>query len=113
LATPPRGSRIGSRRIGRSRRVTVPTHYACIAPGGRFVHRLLVSGRPRGVRIVSVRFSFDGGQLARTDRRAPYRLVYQLPFAAGSRHVAEARVAYRVAGRLQHASVGRAIVMCP
>jgi hypothetical protein len=113
LATPPRGSRIGSRRIGGSRRITVPTHYGCIAPGGRFVHRLLVSGRRRGVRILSVRFSFDGGQLARTDHRAPYRIVYTLPFAAGTRHVAEARVSYRVNGRRRHTSVGRAIVMCP
>lgn len=113
LATPPRGSRVGSRRIGRSRRVTAPTHYGCIAPGGRFVHRLLVSGRRRGVRILSVRFSFDGGQLARTDRRAPYRVVYRLAFAPGTRHVAEARVSYRLAGRTAHASVGRAIVMCP
>ena len=113
LATPPRGSRIGSRRIGRSRRVTVPTHYACIAPGGRFVHRALVSGRRRGVRIVSVRFSFDGGRLARTDHRAPYRIVYRLNFPAGTRHVAEARVTYRLGGRTRHTSVGRAIVMCP
>ncbi len=113
LATPPRGSRIGSRRLGRSRRVTVPTHYACIAPGARFVHRLLVSGRRGGVRIVSVRFSFDGGQLARTDHRAPYRVVYRLRFAAGTRHVAEARVTYRLDGRTQHTSVGRAVVMCP
>jgi hypothetical protein len=113
LATPPRGSRIGSRRIGRSRRVTVPTHYACVAPGGRFVHRALVSGRRSGVAIVSVRFSFDGGQLARTDHRAPYRIVYRLPFVAGTRHVAEARVTYRLRGRVRHTSVGRAIVMCP
>jgi hypothetical protein len=113
LATLPRGSRIGSRRIGRSRRVTVPTHYACIAPGGRFVHRGLVGGRRGGVTIVSVDFSFDGAQLARTDRRAPCRIVYRLPFAAGTRHVAEARVTYRVRGRVQHTSVGRAIVMCP
>jgi hypothetical protein len=113
LATPPRGSRIGSRRIGRSRRVTVPTHYACIAPGGRFVHRALVGGRRRGVVIVSVRFSFDGGQLARTDHRAPYRIVYRLPFAAGTRHVAEARVTYRLAGRTRHTNIGRAMVMCP
>jgi hypothetical protein len=113
LVTPPRGSRIGSRRIGRSRRITVPTHYACIAPGGRYVHRLLVSGRRRGVRIVAVRFSFDGGQLARTDHRAPYRIVYKLPFAAGTRHVAEARVTYRLAGHMRRTSIGRAIVMCP
>jgi hypothetical protein len=113
LATPPRGSRIGSRRIGRSRRVTVPTHYACVAPGGRFVHRALVSGRRRGVTIVSVRFSFDGGQLARTDHRSPYRIVYRLTFAAGTRHVAEARITYRLNGRTRHTSVGRAIVMCP
>jgi hypothetical protein len=113
LVTPPRGSRIGSRRIGRSRRITVPTHYACIAPGGRFVHRALVSGRRRGVTIVSVRFSFDGGQLARTDHHAPYRIVYRLSFPAGTRHVAEARVTYRLNGRTRHTSLGRAIVMCP
>ena len=113
LVTPPLGSRIGSRRIGRSRRITVPTHYACIPAGGRFVHRALVSGRRRGVSIASVRFSFDGGQLARTDHRAPYRIVYRLPFAAGTRHVAEARVTYRLDGRTRHTSVGRAIVMCP
>jgi hypothetical protein len=113
LATPPRGSRIGSRRIGRSRRVTVPTHYACVAPGGRFVHRALLSGRRHAVTIVSVRFSFDGGRLARTDHRAPYRIVYTLPFAAGTRHVAEARVTYRLNGRTRHTNMGRAIVMCP
>lgn len=113
LATPPRGSRVGSRRLGHSRRVTVPTHYACIAPGGRFAHRLLLSGRRSGVRIVSVRFSFDGGQMARTDHRAPYRIAYTLPFAAGTRHVAEALVTYRLRGRVRRTSVGRAIVMCP
>jgi hypothetical protein len=108
LATPPRGSRVGSRRIRRAR-VTVPAHYACIPPGGRFVHRLLVSGRRSRLRIRSVRFSFDGGALARVDRRAPFRVVYHLPFAAGTRHVARARVSYRGG----HASVGRMIVMCP
>jgi hypothetical protein len=113
LVTPPRGSRIGSRRLGRSRRITVPTHYACVAPGGRFVHRALLSGRRRGVTIVSVRFSFDGGQLARTDHHAPYRTVYRLSFDAGTRHVAEARVTYRLNGRTRHTSIGRAIVMCP
>jgi hypothetical protein len=113
LVTPPRGSRIGSRLIGRSRRITVPTHYACIAPGGRFVHRALLSGRRRGVSITSVRFSFDGGQLARTDHRAPYRIVYHLAFPAGTRHVAEARITYRLNGRTRHTSIGRAIVMCP
>jgi hypothetical protein len=65
------------------------------------------------VRIASVRFSFDGGQLARTDHHAPYRVVYRLGFPAGTRHVAEARVTYRLAGRTRHTSVGRAIVMCP
>jgi hypothetical protein len=53
-----------------------------------------------------------GGQLARTDHRPPYRIVYRLPFAAGTRHVAEARVTYRLNGRTRHTSVGR-IVMCP
>jgi len=77
------------------------------------VHQLLVSGRRRGVRIVSVRFSFDGGQLARTDRRAPYRVVYTLGFAAGTRHVAETPVTYRASGRTRDSAVGRAIVMCP
>jgi hypothetical protein len=69
LVTPPRGSRVGSKRI-RRRRVTVPTHYGCIPVGGRFVHRLLVSGRRSGVRILQVRFSFDDGELPRTDRRS-------------------------------------------
>jgi hypothetical protein len=108
LVTPPRGSRVGSRRIRRAR-VTVPTHYACVTPGGRFVHRLLVSGRRSRLRIRSVRFSFDGGALPRVDRHAPFRVVYHLPFAAGTRHVARARVNYRGG----HASVGRMIVMCP
>ena len=46
-------------------------------------------------------------------RRAPYRIVYRLTFAAGTRHVAEARITYRLNGRTRHTSVGRAIVMCP
>ena len=108
LVTPPRGSRVGSRRIRRTR-ITVPTHYGCIRPGGRFVHRLLVSGRRPRLRIRSVRFSFDNGVLRRTDRRRPYRVVYRLPFAAGTRHVARAEVRYRGG----HATVGRMIVMCP
>jgi hypothetical protein len=112
LVTPPRGSRVGSLRIRRLR-VTVPTHYGCIPAGGRFIHRLLVSGRRSGVRIVSVAFSFDDGQLARTDRRPPFRVVYRLPFAAATRHVARADVTYRIGRRTGHASVGRMIVMCP
>jgi hypothetical protein len=112
LVTPPHGSRVGSLRLGRSRRVTLPTHYGCIPPGGRYVARLLVSGRRSGVRIVSVRFSIDGA-LPRTDRRSPYRAAYTLTFPAGTRHVVQARVSYRRGGRLHRASVGRAIVMCP
>ena len=77
------------------------------------MHRALLSGRRRGVSITSVRFSFDGGQLARTDHRAPYRIVYHLTFPAGTRHVAEALVTYRLNGRTRHTSIGRAIVMCP
>jgi hypothetical protein len=42
-----------------------------------------------------------------------YRIVYRLPFATGTRHVAEARVTYRLGGRTRHTSVSRAIVMCP
>jgi hypothetical protein len=112
LVTPPRGSRVGSKRI-RRRRVTVPAHDGCIPPGGRFVHRLLVSGRRSGVRIVSVRFSFDESQLARVDRHPPFRVVYRLPFAAGTRHVARADVRYRIGRRTRHTSVGRMVVMCP
>ena len=44
LVTPPLGSRVGSRRIGR-RRVTVPDFYGCVPSGGVFVHRLKVDGR--------------------------------------------------------------------
>jgi hypothetical protein len=51
--------------------------------------------------------------LTRGCHRAPYRIVYRLNFPAGTRHVAEARVTYRLAERTRHASVGRAIVMCP
>ena len=112
LVTPPRGSRVGSKRIQR-RRVTVPAHNGCIPPGGRFVHRLLVSGRRAGVRIRSVRFSFDDGALARIDRRPPFRVVYRLPFAAGTRHVARAEVTYRSGRRTRTTSVGRMIVICP
>ncbi len=114
LATPPRGSRVGSRRVARGPRVTLPTRYGCVTPGGRYRARLLVAGRRHGVRITSVRFSFDGGRApTATDRRAPYRHTFTLPFAAGERHVAEARVSYRKGGRTGHAQVGRAIVMCP
>jgi hypothetical protein len=38
---------------------------------------------------------------------------YHLTFPAGTRHVAEARVTYRLNERTRHTSVGRAIVMCP
>jgi hypothetical protein len=114
LATPPRGSRVGSRRVARGPRVTLPTRYGCVPPGGRYLARLLVAGRARGVRITSVRFSFDGGGApSATDRRAPYRHSFRLPFAAGERHVAEARVTYRKGARTGHTQVGRAIVMCP
>ncbi|MGZ4280273.1 MAG: hypothetical protein ACXVFK_19685 [Solirubrobacteraceae bacterium] len=114
LATPRGGCRIGSRRIARGPRATLPTHYGCVRPGGRYTARLLVSGRARGVRITSVRFSVDGGGApAATDRRAPYRHTFTLPFAAGERHVSEARVTYRRGGRTGHTQVGRAIVMCP
>jgi hypothetical protein len=108
LVTPPRGSRVGSRRIHRAR-VTVPTRYACIPTGGRFVHRLLVSGRRRGLHIRSVRFFFDDGKLPRVDRHAPYRVTYLLPFGAAERHVARATIRYR-SGRK---TIGRMIVMCP
>ena len=114
LVTPPRGSRVGSRRVARGPRVTLPTRYGCVAPGGVYHARLLLSGRRHGVRITSVRFSFDGGNApAATDRRAPYRHTFRLPFAPGERHVAEARVTYRRGGRSGHTQVGRAIVMCP
>jgi hypothetical protein len=113
LATPPRYSRTGSVVLGKRRRVTIPTRRGCIRPGARFVHRLDVSGLRGGVRIVSVRFFFDDGQLPRTDRRAPYRVTYRLAFPALSRHVAAARVTYRSRGRLHRTTIGRMIVMCP
>lgn len=114
LATPPRGSRLGSKRVAHGPRATLPTRYGCVTAGGAYHARLLVSGRRRGVRITSVRFSFDGGGApSATDRRAPYRHTFHLPFAAGERHVAEASVTYRRDGRPGHARVGRAIVMCP
>jgi hypothetical protein len=112
LVTPPRGSRVGSRRIGR-RRVTVPDFYGCVPSGGVFVHRLKVDGR-RGAQILSVRFFFDAGQPARTDRRAPYRISFTLAFAPGTRHVAAAVVRYRLPGsrKVRTARVGRTFVMC-
>ena len=112
LVTPPRGSRVGSRRIGR-RRVTVPDFYGCVAPGGVFVHRLRVDGR-RGAQIVSVRFFFDAGRPSRTDHRAPYRISFRLPFASGTRHVAAAIVRYRLPGSrtVRSARIGRTFVMC-
>ena len=112
LVTPPLGSRVGSRRIG-TRRVTVPDFYGCVAPGGSFVHRLDVDGRP-GTRIASVRFFFDAGQPARVDHRAPWRVTFRLGFAPGSRHVAGAIVSYRLPGerRLRSARLGRTFVMC-
>jgi hypothetical protein len=112
LVTPPRGSRVGSRRIGR-RRVTIPDFYGCVPTGGVFVHRLRVDGR-RGARIVSVRFFFDAGQPARTDHRAPFRLAFRLGFPPGSRHVAAAIVRYRLPGerRVRSVRVGRTFVMC-
>jgi hypothetical protein len=113
LVTPPRYSRTGSKVLGHRRRVTLPVRRGCIRPGSRFVHHLDLSGLRGDVRIVSVRFFFDDGQLARVDRRAPYRVVYKLAFAPLSRHVAAARVSYRSGGRLRHATVGRMIVMCP
>ena len=95
------------------RRVTVPDFYGCVPSGGVFVHRLKVDGR-RGAQILSVRFFFDAGQPARTDRRAPYRLKFTLPFAPGSRHVASAVVRYRLPGsrKVRTARVGRTFVMC-
>jgi hypothetical protein len=112
LVTPPLGSRVGSRRIGR-RRVTIPDFYGCVPSGGRFVHRLDVDGR-RGAQIVSVRFFFDAGQPARTDRRAPWRVTFTLPFAPGTRHVAGAIVRYRLSGRrtVRSVRIGRTFVMC-
>jgi hypothetical protein len=112
LVTPPLGSRVGSKRIGR-RRVTVPDFYGCVPTGGRFVHRLDVDGR-RGAQIVSVRFFFDAGQPARTDHRAPWRLTFTLPFAPGTRHVASAIVHYRLPGRrtVRSVRIGRTFVMC-
>jgi hypothetical protein len=112
LVTPPLGSRVGSRRIGR-RRVTVPDFYGCVPTGGTFTHRLRVDGRP-GARIVSVRFFFDAGQPSRTDRRAPFRLRFKLDFPPGSRHVAAAVVRYRLPGepRVRSVRIGRTFVMC-
>ncbi|HEY7620348.1 MAG TPA: hypothetical protein VH834_11275, partial [Solirubrobacteraceae bacterium] len=63
LVTPPRYSRTGSRVLGHHRRITLPVRRGCIRPGSRFVHRADLSGLRRGVRIVSVRFFFDDGQL--------------------------------------------------
>jgi len=112
LVTPPRGSRVGSRRIG-SLRVSVPDFYACAPPGGDFVHRLKVDGRRGRTRIVSVRFFFDEGQPSATDRRAPWRRTFRLPFASGTRHVAGAEVTYRLGGSAPtHRTVGRTFVMC-
>jgi hypothetical protein len=112
LVTPPLGSRVGSRRIGR-RRVSIPDFYGCVPTGGTFVHRLRVDGRP-GTRIVSVRFFFDAGQPSRTDHRAPYRLRFRLGFPPGSRHVAAAVVRYRLPGerRVRSVRIGRTFVMC-
>ena len=112
LVTPPRGSRVGSRRIGR-RRVSIPDFYGCVPSGGTFVHRLRVDGRP-GTRILSVRFFFDAGQPSRTDRRAPFRLRFRLDFPPGSRHVAAAIVHYRLPGerRVRSVRIGRTFVMC-
>ena len=114
LVTPPRGSRVGSKRVARGPRVTLPTRYGCVAPGGVYHARMLVRGRRHGVRITSVRFSFDGGKAPRRPTGArPTAHTFRLPFAAGERHVAEARVTYRRGGRTGHTQVGRAIVMCP
>jgi hypothetical protein len=112
LVTPPRGARVGSKRIGR-RRVSIPDFYGCVPTGGTFVHRLRVDGRP-GTRILSVRFFFDAGQPSRTDRRAPYRLRFRLAFPPGSRHVAGALVRYRLPGerRVRSVRIGRTFVMC-
>jgi hypothetical protein len=113
LVTPPRYSRTGSRVLGHHRRITLPARRGCIRSGSRFVHHLDLSGLRGGVRIVSVRFFFDDGQLARVDRHAPYRVTYRLTFPALSRHVAAARVTYRSGGRLRTTTIGRMIVMCP
>jgi hypothetical protein len=112
LVTPPLGSRVGSRRIGR-RRVSIPDFYGCVPSGGTFTHRLRVDGRP-GTQILSVRFFFDAGQPSRTDHRAPFRLRFRLAFPPGSRHVAAARVHYRLPGerRVRSARIGRTFVMC-
>jgi hypothetical protein len=112
LVTPPRGSRVGSRRIGR-RRVTIPDVYGCVPSGGVFVHRLRIDGR-RGAQIVSVRFFFDAGQPARTDHRAPFRISFRLTFPPGSRHVAAAIVRYRLPGerKVRSVRIGRTFVMC-
>jgi len=60
-----------------------------------------------------VRFSFDGEEPSGTDRRAPYRATFWLPFASGTRDVASATVAYRLGGsRLRSATIGRTFVMC-
>ena len=112
LVTPPLGSRVGSRRLGRLR-VTIPDFYGCVPSGGRFVHRLRLDGR-RGTAIVSVRFFFDAGQPARIDHRAPWRTSFRLTFAPGTRHVAAAIVRYRLPGQraLRSARIGRTFVMC-
>jgi hypothetical protein len=112
LVTPPLGSRVGSRRIGR-RRVTIPDFYGCVPSGGTFVHRLRVDGR-RGAQITSVRFFFDAGQPARTDRRAPYSVRFRLTFPPGTRHVAGAIVRYRLpgGGGVRSSRLGRTFVMC-
>jgi hypothetical protein len=113
LVTPPRYSRTGSRVLGHHRRVTGPARSGCIRRGAPFVHRLVLDGRRAGVRIVSVRFFFDNGQLARVDRHEPYRVTYHLGFAPLSRHVAAARVTYRSGRTVRHTTIGRMIVMCP
>jgi hypothetical protein len=112
LVTPPLGSRVGSKRIGR-RRVTIPDFYGCVPSGGRFVHRLRIDGR-RGAQIVSVRFFFDAGQPARTDHRAPWRVTFTLAFPPATRHVAGAIVRYRLPGsrKVRSVRIGRTFVMC-
>jgi hypothetical protein len=112
LVAPPLGSRVGSRRIGR-RRVSIPDFYGCVPAGGTFTHRVRVDGRP-GTQILSVRFFFDAGQPARTDRRAPFRLRFGLGFPPGSRHVAAAVVRYRLPGArtVRSVRIGRTFVMC-
>jgi hypothetical protein len=112
LVTPPRGARVGSRRLGRLR-VSVPDYFGCVPSGGTFTHRLRVDGR-RGTRIVSVRFFFDAGVPARTDHRAPWAVRFRLGFAPATRHVAGALVRYRLPGRSQvrTARLGRTFVMC-